>query len=205
MGSLQNDTPLWCHFMSVTTRTRNYQKVYLIILIKKIFSKLFMYTFTYYIMFLHQTTWVFPLWKHCLWNDACDMSPYDFIPLIIDRVVSYLCILCTASPVLYMSITYNMPLILLCFVLWSSHQSFVRSCHLLQLSAVITLLNIVRNHTNNYRYCGRLSIRCWIYKRHPIPRPNVNSCEKIDGVITASHCTHIPNGVFAGTGRQESQ
>ena len=56
--------------------------------------------------------------------------------------------------------------------------------------------NIVRYYINNYRKCGRISIRCCIHKRHPIPRPNgwamgvsfVNNCEKIDSVITAPRC-----------------
>ena len=154
MWSLQNDTRLWCHFMSVTTRTCNYQNVYFIILIKKNLLQI-IYVQIYYIMGFHQTAWVFPLWKRCPWNDACDISPYDFILLIIDRVVIYLFFLCTASPVLYMYITYNMPIILLCFVLWSNHRSFVHSCHLLQLSAIITRLNIVKYHINKYRYWGR--------------------------------------------------
>ena len=41
-----------------------------------------------------------------------------------------------------------------------------------QLSAIITRSNIVRCYINNYRNWGRISIRCWIHKRHPIPRPN---------------------------------
>ena len=32
--------------------------------------------------------------------------------------------------------------------------------------------NIVRYHIYNYRNWGKISTRCWIYKRHPIPRPN---------------------------------
>ena len=65
-----------------------------------------------------------------------------------------------------------------------------------QLSAVITRSNIVRYYINNYRNWGRISIRCWIHKSRPIPRPNgramgvsfVNICEKIDRVITTPHC-----------------
>ena len=33
--------------------------------------------------------------------------------------------------------------------------------------------NIVRYYINDYRKGGRISISCWIHKRHPIPRPNV--------------------------------
>ena len=40
-----------------------------------------------------------------------------------------------------------------------------------QSSAVITRSNIVRYYINNHRGWGRISIRCWIHKRHPIPRP----------------------------------
>ena len=66
----------------------------------------------------------------------------------------------------------------------------------IQWSVVITQSKIVRYYINNYRNWGRLSIKCWIYKRHPIPRPNgramgwlfVNICEKIGRVIMTSHC-----------------
>ena len=36
----------------------------------------------------------------------------------------------------------------------------------IQSSAVITRSNIVRYYTKDYRNCGRISIRCWIHKRH---------------------------------------
>ena len=36
----------------------------------------------------------------------------------------------------------------------------------------VTRPNIVRYFINNYRNWGRISIICWIYKRHTIPRPN---------------------------------
>ena len=42
----------------------------------------------------------------------------------------------------------------------------------IQSSAVITRSNIVRYFINNYRNRGRILIRCWIHKIHPIPRPN---------------------------------
>ena len=67
----------------------------------------------------------------------------------------------------------------------------------LQLSAVITCSNIVRYFMNNYRNWGRISIRCWIHKRHPIPHSPwrasygvsfVNICEKIDHVMMAPWC-----------------
>ena len=56
--------------------------------------------------------------------------------------------------------------------------------------------NIVRYYVRNYRNWGRISMRCWIHKRHPIPRPNgramgvsfVDICKNIDCVITALHC-----------------
>ena len=38
-----------------------------------------------------------------------------------------------------------------------------------QSSAVIKRSNIVRYCINNCRNWGRISIRCWIHKRHPIP------------------------------------
>ena len=41
-----------------------------------------------------------------------------------------------------------------------------------QSSAVITRSNIAKYYINNYRNWGRVSIRCWVHKRHPIPSPN---------------------------------
>ena len=41
-----------------------------------------------------------------------------------------------------------------------------------QSSAVITRSHIKRYYMNDYRNCCRISIRYWIHKRHPIPRPN---------------------------------
>ena len=42
----------------------------------------------------------------------------------------------------------------------------------IQWSAVITRSNVVRYYMNNQKNWGRISIRCWIHKIHPIPRPN---------------------------------
>ena len=42
----------------------------------------------------------------------------------------------------------------------------------IQSSAIIRRSNIVRHYVNDYRNWGRISIRCWIHKRHPIPHPN---------------------------------
>ena len=44
------------------------------------------------------------------------------------------------------------------------HESVIQS------SVVIKGSNIVRYYINDYRNWGRISIRCWIDKRHPIPR-----------------------------------
>ena len=67
---------------------------------------------------------------------------------------------------------------------------------LIQLSAVITQSNIVQYYINNYRNWGRISVRSWIHKRHPnlalmgeLQCVFVNICEKIEHVITASHCS----------------
>ena len=38
----------------------------------------------------------------------------------------------------------------------------------IQSTAVIMRSNIVRYYVNNYRNWGRISIRCWVHKRHPI-------------------------------------
>ena len=48
---------------------------------------------------------------------------------------------------------------------------------IIQSSAAITLSNLVRYHINDYRNWGRISITCWIHKRHPIPRPISVFCE----------------------------
>ena len=41
----------------------------------------------------------------------------------------------------------------------------------IQSSTVKTRSNIVKYYINDYRNWGKISIKCWIYKRHPIPRP----------------------------------
>ena len=41
-----------------------------------------------------------------------------------------------------------------------------------QLSASIMRSNLVRYCINDCRNSGRILIRCWIHKRHPIPRAN---------------------------------
>ena len=89
---------------------------------------------------------------------------------------------------------------------WGSHMKAALTCCLVCMFWEIRIrftvgcrynaVNIVRYYINNYRNWGRISIRCWIHKRHPIPRPDgrakgvsfVNICEKIDRVITAPHC-----------------
>ena len=42
----------------------------------------------------------------------------------------------------------------------------------IQSCAAIKRSNIVRYHINNCRNSGRISIRCWIHKRHPATPPN---------------------------------
>ena len=65
----------------------------------------------------------------------------------------------------------------------------------MQSSAVITRSSIIRYYMNNYRNWGKISIRCWIHKIYPIPRPNgwafMNICQKIDRVITVPNCIYI--------------
>ena len=39
----------------------------------------------------------------------------------------------------------------------------------IQWNAIIKRYNIVRYYINDYRNWGRISIRCWIHKRDPIP------------------------------------
>ena len=41
-----------------------------------------------------------------------------------------------------------------------------------QSSAVIARSSIIRYYINYYSNWGRISIKCWIHKRYPIPRPN---------------------------------
>ena len=50
--------------------------------------------------------------------------------------------------------------------------------HLVQLqsSAIITRSNVIEYYINDYRNWGRISIRCWIHKRLPIPHPNGVFC-----------------------------
>ena len=47
-----------------------------------------------------------------------------------------------------------------------------RRMYEIQFSAVIARFSIIRYYINNYTNWGRISIRCWIHKRHPIPHPN---------------------------------
>ena len=58
------------------------------------------------------------------------------------------------------------------------------------LSAVITRSNIVRYCINDYTNTNRISIRCWIHKRHPEPGPNrvsfVNILKKFDRGISTT-------------------
>ena len=69
--------------------------------------------------------------------------------------------------------------------------------------------SILRYYVNDYRNRGRISIRCWIHKRHPIPRPYgqamgvsfVNICEKIHRVIKALHCTVVYRHRYIFTNR----
>ena len=70
-------------------------------------------------------------------------------------------------------------------------------------SAVITRCNIVKYCINNCRNWGRISIRCWILKRHPIvwgvllwgPYLALTGCLLLisDHVITAPHCIMLPS------------
>ena len=61
-----------------------------------------------------------------------------------------------------------------CSVVWDTAWDYYYCIIIsdIQSSAVITRSNIVRYYMNDYRNGGRISIRCWIHKRHPIPRPN---------------------------------
>ena len=43
---------------------------------------------------------------------------------------------------------------------------------IIQVSAVITRSNKVKFCINNLSNCSRISIRCWVYKSHPMLRPN---------------------------------
>ena len=72
---------------------------------------------------------------------------------------------------------------------------FSNSLYRIQASAIITRSNIVRYYINDYRNWGRISIRCWIHERCPIPCPNRWAmgcfCEKIDRIIMAPHCSSL--------------
>ena len=56
----------------------------------------------------------------------------------------------------------------------------------IQQRAVLTRSNIVRCFKNNCQDWGRISIRCWIHKKHLIPGPNerTNIFEKFNRVYT---------------------
>ena len=71
-------------------------------------------------------------------------------------------------PYIYMD-TFDLQNIRLLNDKWLTVQS--SRAHI-QSSAVITRSNIVRYCINDYRNRGRISIRCWIHKIQPIPRPN---------------------------------
>ena len=47
----------------------------------------------------------------------------------------------------------------------------------------ITWSNIVRYYVNNYRNWGRVSIRCWIYKRHLKAHPNGRAMGCVFGIF----------------------
>ena len=57
----------------------------------------------------------------------------------------------------------------------SNHSSTLKHSILSQSTVVCCFImwsNIVRYFMNDYRNWGRISIRCWIHKRHTIPLPN---------------------------------
>ena len=74
-----------------------------------------------------------------------------------------------------------------------------------QPSAIIIWSNIVRYCINYSRHSGRRAIRCWIHKRHPIPRPNGWAMGwllwiffgKINWIITALHCIWLQPTLFS--------
>ena len=56
---------------------------------------------------------------------------------------------------------------------WSHKTSKLRDWRIsIQSSAVITRSDIVRLYIDSYRDWGRISIKCWMHKRHPWPRSN---------------------------------
>ena len=69
----------------------------------------------------------------------------------------------------------------------------------IQSRTVITRSSIVRYYINNYRNWGRISIRCWIHKRHPIPRPNGQAMGCLLGIFVRKLTTYVirtPHCVF---------
>ena len=75
----------------------------------------------------------------------------------------------------------------------------------IESSAIITRCNIVRYCINDCRNSGRISLRCWIHKRHTIPRPGRRAMAclfwifftKTDRVVTALHCIKADIMFFA--------
>ena len=70
----------------------------------------------------------------------------------------------------------------------------------IQSSAAITRPNDISYYMNNCRNGGKISIRSWIHKRHPIPRPSGRAMgcllwifmrKETDRVITAPHGIYL--------------
>ena len=82
-----------------------------------------------------------------------------------------------------------------------------------QPSAIIIWSNIVRYCINYSRHSSRRAIRCWIHKRHPIPRPNGWAMGwllwiflgKINWIITALHCIWLLPTLFSTCGDSSDQ
>ena len=62
----------------------------------------------------------------------------------------------------------------------------------IQSSVVITRSNIMSCYIHDHRNCGKISIRCWIHKKTPIPGPygRAMGCNllTINCVIRTPHC-----------------
>ena len=116
----------------------------------------------------HRTIITFKTWKTrhlCpLWELPC---PINF-QVTCGNTGAY------AISLLWLAIPIGYLMIYIILNKWKSHFVIIISpndIHI-QSSAVIMRSKIIRYCINDCRNWGRISIRCWIHKRHPISRPN---------------------------------
>ena len=91
----------------------------------------------------------------------------------------------------------------LIFLGWYHFQALCCMEYRVILDHIITAHNctyIVRYYINDYRNWGRISIRCWIHKRHPIPHPNGRAM----GCFCLMSVTHVTDDSEVKTKNRKS-